>query len=72
MKNFLSVFGRKSNPYFNHEGYPDPTAYYALKSSEGEELHELVQGIKDLVAQTDFEIVGRIKFKSRKSGRIFR
>ena len=76
MNKFLKVFGRKSNPYFNHEGYPDPTAYHAIKAAMKEdsssELHDLVNDIKDIVAQSDFEIVGRIKFKDKRSGKIYK
>jgi hypothetical protein len=76
MNKFLKVFGRKSNPYFNHEGYPDPTAYHAIKSvmkeDGGSELHDLVKDIKEIVALTDFEIVGRITFRHKKNGKIFK
>ena len=76
MNRILKVFGRKKNPYYNHEGYPDPTAYYGIKSAmkreEDVELHDLVNDIRDMVDMTDFEIVGRIVFRNKKSGRVFK
>ena len=72
------IFGRKSNPYFNHEAYPDPTPYHAIKSLEKEEseinkqIHNLMHIIKAITDLTDFEIVGRIELKHKKSGKIYK
>ena len=67
------IFGRKKNPYFNHECYPDPTPYYAIKSmSDDDKLNKLVNIIRDITAMSDFEIVGRIEFRNKKTGKIYR
>lgn len=69
------IFGKKRNPYFNSEGYADPTAYYAIKSADSEldrQISHLVKIIKGIVDLTDFEIVGRIELRHTKSGRIYK
>lgn len=68
------IFGRKQNPYFNHEGYADPTPYHAIKSisSDDDKLNKLIGIIKDVTAMSDFEIVGRIEFRHKKTGKIYR
>ena len=64
----------KASPYFNHEGYADPTAYHGIKNvtKEEKEVHDLVQCIRNVVNLTDFEIVGRVELRNKKSGRIFK
>ena len=69
------IFGRKRNPYFNSEGYADPTAYYAIRNVDNEvdrKLNHLVKVIRDIVDLTDFEIVGRIELRHTKSGKIYK
>ena len=68
---------RRLSPYYNHEGYPDPTAYYGIKAAmkddgESRQVHKIINIIKDIVDMTDFEIVGRIELKNKKSGRVFK
>ena len=78
MKLFRKVKPTKSSPYFNHEGYPDPTAYHALKNINNEEsplekqVSDLVHVFKVICDLAGFEIVGRISFKHKKSGKEFR
>ena len=72
------VVSTKSSPYFNHEAYPDPTAYYGLKNviKEEEEMDnkvkELIHIIKAICDITGFEVVGRIQFKHKGSGKVFK
>jgi hypothetical protein len=71
------VVKTKSSPYFNNEGYPDPTAYHALKNIKQEtELEEkvsdLVHVFKVICNLAGFEIIGRISFKHKKTRKEFR
>ena len=71
----FKIMGKRSNPFFNHECYPDPTAYHAIKAADSEvdrQVRKLVNVIRDIVSMTDFEIVGRIELKHKKSGRVFK
>ena len=66
------------NPYLNAEGYSDPTAYHGLKNVVKEEqelekrVHDMVHIIKNFADILGFEIVGRIHFKHRKTGKEFK
>lgn len=77
MKN-LFVKTRKSSPYFNSEGYADPTAFHGTKNVIKEEtemenkVHTLVHTIRDIANLAGFEVIGRIQFKHKKSGREFK
>ena len=67
------IFGRKQNPYFNYEAYADPTPYYAIKSmSDDDKLNKLIGIIKDVTAMSNFEIIGRIEFRNKKTGKIYK
>ena len=72
------VQGDKNNPFNNSEGYPDPTAYHAIKSIMQEEkelekkVHNLVNVLKFIVEWAGFEFIGRIELKHKKSGREFK
>jgi hypothetical protein len=78
MKFFRRVKPTKASPYFNHEAYPDPTAYFGMKDviKEEEEVEKQVSDIVHIVklicSATGFEVVGRIQFKHKKSGRVFK
>ena len=66
------------NPFLNGEGYPDPTAYNGMRSVIKEEqeieknVHDLVHIIKDLSDIVGFEVIGRIHFKHKKTGKEFK
>ena len=66
------------NPYINGEGYSDPTAYYGMRNILKEEqevektVHDLVHIIRDLADILGFEVIGRIHFKHKKTGREFK
>lgn len=72
------VLEKKQSPYYNKEAYPDPTAYYGLKNAIKEEeqiesdMNRLVHIIKSICDMAGFEIIGRIQFRHRKSGKEFR
>ena len=78
MKLFRKVKPTKTNPYFNHEGYADPTAFHGMKNIIKEEsevedkLNTVIHIIKSICDISGFEVVGRIQFKHKKSGRIFK
>lgn len=68
----------KSNPYYNSEGYADPTAYAGTKNIIKEETEterkasELIKVLKFIIRSSGFELVERIKIKDTKTGREFR
>ena len=61
-------------PWENKSGCSDPTAYTVEKSISEEEqrVTELVWVIKRIVRWAGFEIINRIEFRERKSGRTYR
>ena len=70
--------GNNQNPFYNHEGYADPTAYHATKSIMKEEadlekkVHKLIHLIRDAAELAGFEVVGRIHLKHKKTRKEFR
>ena len=66
------------NPYLNHEGYADPTAYYGTKDLIKEEeklyrqVHDLCHIIRDVCAFAGFELLERVQLKHKKTGKEFR
>lgn len=72
------IMHTKQHPYYNHEAYPDPTAYHGLKNIIDEEeqmnkqVSDLVHVFKVICSLAGFEIIGRIQFKHRKSGKEFK
>ena len=60
--------------YKNSEGYVDSTAGKAIKNVNAElntKHSKLVHTLRDIADLAGFEIVGRITFKHKKTGRIF-
>lgn len=70
--------GRNKNPYFNDEGYADPTAFHGLAEVIKEEkqidnqVRDLVHVIKVICNLAGFDVIGRLQFRHRKSRREFR
>lgn len=74
--------GDKNNPFYNSEGYPDPTAYHAMKAVMQEEkkldkelekkVHNLVNVLKFIVDWAGFEFIGRIQLRHKKSKKEFK
>lgn len=62
----------------NSEGYVDPTAYYGMKevvkqeSKEDAAVHRLIHHIRYVSGLAGFEVTGRITFKHKESGRVFK
>lgn len=69
---------RNNNPYYNGEGYPDPTAYAGTKGIIKEETEvekrasELIKVLKFIIRLARFEPIERIKIKDTKTGREFK
>lgn len=66
-------------PYYNASGYPDPTAYEAIKAVQAEEaaeaearLHLLIRELKKEIADRGFELLNRIELRDTRTGKIFR
>ena len=71
--------GNKNNPYFNSEGYADPTAFAAISSVTREENAELdsrvnflIKVIKFIADGAGFDITNRIEIRDRKTGKEFK
>ena len=62
------------NPFYNSEGYPDPTAYACIKEENELEgrVNVLIKALKSIIKLSGFELVNRIEIKDKSSGRIFR
>lgn len=65
-----------SNPYYNSQGYADPTTYAGTKNIIREETErwasELMKTLKHIVRLSGFELIERIKIKDTKTGREFK
>lgn len=68
----------KHDLYFNGSGYPDPTAYTALKPIDktDKELEKKVRALVDIIHDVShiagFEVVGKIHLKHKKTGKEFK
>ena len=66
------------NPFLNASGYPDPTAYRALKPIIREEaeldgkVNFLIKVLKYIIAESGFELLARIELRDKRTGRCFR
>ena len=70
-----SIFRKRKFSYYNKEHYPDPTAYNAIVREEKELMDSvcnLVHVIKTICDFAGFEVVGRIEFRHKKSGKSFK
>ncbi len=61
-------------PWENQSGCKDPTAYAAMNpiSEEEQRVSELVHVIKIISKWAGFDIMNRIEFMCKKSGRTYR
>ena len=71
------MMGNKENPYYNSSGYPDPTAYKAMKVVQTEEETDnkaafLVKVLKFIIRESGFELLNRIELRDKKSGRVYK
>ena len=55
----------------NGEGYPDPTAYRAIKEADRppKPVKDVMHVLRTVASLAGFEIVGRIHLKDRETGR---
>ena len=62
--------------YYNASGYPDPTAYKALKNIQRDEINGnvnlLIKTLKETIAENGFLLLNRIELKEIKSGKVFK
>ena len=70
--------GGNKNPYYNSEGYTDPTAYGALKpimqadaALEGK-VNFLIKVLKFIANEAGFDVLNRIELRDRNTGRLFK
>ena len=58
----------------NRDKYPDPTAKKVERELTAEELEVsyLVKMIRQIAAWAGYDVVNRIEFRNRKSGRLYR
>lgn len=62
-----------SKPWENSSGCKDPTAYAATRPTEEEvQVSKLVKAIKVVTELFGFEIINRIEFRSRNTGKCYR
>ena len=63
-----------AKPWQNSSGYSDPTAYTAEKriSEEEQRVTELVKVLKYIIRLAGFDLINRIEFRDRRSGREYR
>ena len=61
-------------PWENNSGCADPTAYAATKpiSDDEQRVAELLKVLKYIIRAAGFELINRIEFRDRKSGRTYR
>lgn len=70
--------GNKDNPRNNSEGYPDPTAYEAIRRITEEEklqfrrVTELVSVLKYIVDKAGFEMTNRVVLRDKKTGKEYK
>lgn len=62
------------NPRLNKSGYPDPTAYDGEKqiTEEEQKVSDLVWIFKKIARWAGMEIINRVEFRDRRSGRMYR
>lgn len=67
-----------NNPYYNSEGYADPTAYAGTKNIIREEneterrASELIKILKFIIRSCGFELAERVQLRDTKSGREYK
>ena len=61
-------------PWENSSGYRDPTAYAAEKriGEEEQRVTELMRVLKYIIRLAGFDLINRIEFRDRRSGREYR
>lgn len=67
------------NPKLNNSGYPDPTAYAAIKAASDriennadDSANELIHVLKYIIDKSGFKLIHRIEIQHKKTGSIYR
>lgn len=73
----MPTIGNKNDLHNNASGYPDPTAYNAIKNIVRDEKVEskaafLLQILKYIIRESGFELLNRIELRDKRSGRTFK
>lgn len=64
-------------PWENSEGYPDPTAYDALKvlseqqSEDRQRISAVIHIVRCVLDLAGFQLVGRIELQDKRTGRVY-
>lgn len=62
-----------AKPWQNSSGCNDPTAYAATRPTEEEiQVSKLVKAIKAVAELFGYEIINRVEFRNRSSGKTYR
>ena len=62
-----------AKPWENKSGCKDPTAYAATRPTEEEiQVAKLVKAVKAVAELFGYEIINRIEFRNRTSGKTYR
>lgn len=62
-----------AKPWQNSSGCNDPTAYAATRPTEEEiQVGKLVKAVKSVSDLFGFEIINRVEFRSKSSGKCYR
>jgi hypothetical protein len=70
--------GKDNELLRNASGYVDPTAYQAIKKVDAEldeeswRFHGLLDIIFDIMELSDFELIGRITVKDKRTGKVWK
>ena len=70
--------GKDNELLRNGSGYVDPTAYEAIRridsevSDESWRFHELLDTIFGIMDLSDFELIGRITVKDKRTGKVWK
>ena len=71
----MSIRGDKNDPRFNDEGYPDYTAFKAIKNIDDKDykrFKKLLCSIFTLCELSGFKIDSRIVIVDKKTGRVWK
>ena len=66
------------NPWENGEGYPDPTAYAALKvlseqqNQDRQRISAVIHTVRCVLDLAGFELINRMELQDKRTGRVYR
>lgn len=62
-----------AKPWENASGLPDPTAYAATRPTEDEiRVSKLVKALRAVAELWGFDIISRVEFRDKRTGRTYR